>query len=333
MNSSCMRFIVGSLLFLFTLNANAESSRASKVRVQDLSFEEYRMHRDFEETAKKDKWTFTFDVTQVAKYSTGYVAKKTYETTATTYESLGAGKTLKSIDLKDFGRELNPVMDQGQCGSCVVFSFMANIMDLFLIRDESIPLLSAQYLMSCGRGGQCNGADGETVGKDTVRLGNFYTESNYPYRMRSMSCQSGTGTKYGPIIKYKTLDGSDRSILAALSEGRGVSVGIAANNTLMSYTGGVYNACNSSMVNHYVYIQGLNCGTSVDSAGNCVFDSSGNLKRNSGAWVNIRNSWGTSYGESGNIRMVIWDRYGRRCHGLAGPGDAQVLYNGLPLPE
>lgn len=246
-------------------------------------------------------------------------------------------KPLKSLSLEDFGKPLTPIMNQGNCGSCVIFSFSLNVMDMFALRGMPLPLISRQHYMNCSSGGQCNGAYGEEIAADAVRLGKsggFYLEEDYPYIARSGRCQVKQGKqKVGVITGWKTLDGSDYSILEALHEGKPVSVGIAANGSFQSYRSGIYNACNSNRINHYVVIRGLDCGKAKDKDGICQFDANGNLPKDAGAVALVANSWGKNWGEAGQVRMQLYGRSGQRCNGLAAyDGDAQVLDNGIPMP-
>lgn len=301
---------------------------------EPMSLEQLETKRLLEE--KADEYTFIGDPTQVGQYSTGYVKPITGLFPTSEPIKLGDDKPLKSWNLKSFGRELNPVLNQGNCGSCVIFAFSAVVMDLFLMRDLKIDHISMQHYMNCSSGSQCGGAYGEEIADDAVRLGKnggFYKNADYPYTARSGKCQVKEGKdKTGIIKSWKTIDGSVKSLLAALHNGQGVAVGVAANGAFQSYRSGIYNACNSDNINHYVYLQGIDCGSSVDTDGNCKFDEDGNLPDGVGTF-HVRNSWGRGWGEEGYIRMAITSKGGSRCNGLAKfKGDAQVLDMGLPIP-
>lgn len=266
---------------------------------EPMTLEQYETGKQLEQARAAGELTFEYDLTQIGKYSTGYVPK-----TPSIVEParMGDGEKLRSFSLKDFGRELNPVLNQGSCGSCVIFAFTAVAMDLFKIRDMPIDHISMQHYMNCSSGGQCNGAYGEEIADDAVRLGRtggFYKLSDYPYIARSGRCQVKEGReKVGIIKSWKTIDGSVKSMLAALKNGQGVAVGIAANGALQSYRSGVFscNVINSHSINHYVYLEGIDCETSVDADGFCKFDEDGNLPNGVGIFT-IRNSWGKNWGE------------------------------------
>lgn len=244
----------------------------------------------------------------------------------------GADIPMKSFSLDMFPHEQTQTMNQGGCGSCVIFSFTYNFEEALRLRGIKIPSLSQQHLMNCGSGGQCSGADGEEIAQDLVRLGKLHTLTDYPYTASSGSCKTKPGELYGQIAGYQSIEPTVKNILAALHQGQPVSVGIAANGSFGSYSGGVYNACNSSSVNHYVVIYEVDCETSVDANGYCKFESNGNLPNGVGIF-GVQNSWGNSYGVKGRIRMKITDKNGRRCNAIASQkGDAQILDIGVPMP-
>ena len=108
------------------------------------------------------------------------------------------------------------------------------------------------------------------------------SESDYPYTSgggTTGSCKSSLPSTSCAITGYKTIRGE--SSMASYVESTGpLSVCLDANN-FNSYTSGVMSVCGTS-VDHCVQAVG------VDTA--------------AGYWK-VRNSWGTSWGESGFIRL------------------------------
>ena len=85
--------------------------------------------------------------------------------------------------------------------------------------------------------------------------------------------------------------------------------------------------------NHYVKLKAIDCGSSVDADGYCVFDSKGNLPPGVGTFT-IDNSWGVNWGDKGRIKTLITSASGKRCNNIAGgEANAQILDVGLPMPE
>lgn len=298
-----------------------------------MTFEQLQAEKELSRDSEAMGYTFKWNARNVGAFATGY--RKTSYAPLRPVQNIKAGK-LKSKSLEEWNRGLGEMLDQGNCGSCVIFAFTSLVQHQYQIKGLNLEPISPQHYMNCSSGSQCNGAYGEEIAQDAVRLGKtggFYSEEVYPYIARTGRCQTKDAEKFAPIKSYKTLDGSDQSILQALTDGHMVAVGIAANGALQSYDSGLYNACNSMSINHYVVITALDCGKAVDKDGYCIFDSSGNLDKDSGATIKIKNSWGKGWGENGYIRMLLYGRNGRRCNGVAAyDGDAQILENGLPMP-
>ncbi len=236
-------------------------------------------------------------------------------------------------DLEMFPHEHTSTMNQGNCGSCVVFAFDYVFEEGMRLRGLKFPPLSQQHLMNCGSGGQCNGAYGEEIAQDVVRLKTLHTLADYPYTASSGSCKTKTGQRYGQVVDYQTIDGTVQSIGIAIATGHPVAVGIAAGGSFGSYKSGVYSACNASQINHYVTIVGFDCETAKNPDGTCKLNPDGNLPPGVGTFL-VQNSWGNGFGDKGRILMKITDKQGKRCHGIArDKGDAQILDYGIPMPE
>jgi hypothetical protein len=293
-----------------------------------LTLQQFKAETEFKAAAVSEGWTHEWDVTQVGRHSTGYIPSP-HPKPGIAFRADGP---MKGKDLTDFGKPLTRILNQGNCGSCVVFSIIANFMDTMKLRNMSFPELSPQHLMNCGTGYQCNGAYGEGIAGDLVKLKTLHAETDYRYTQSSGRCQAKSAPRYGKIESYETIDGSVRSILAAIHKGHAVSVGVAADSRWSSYKSGRYNGCGSMGTNHYVVIQGVDCETSVDADGFCKFDAKGNLPPGVGVF-NIRNSWGTNWGSQGYMTSAITDKSGRRCNNIAGgDGNAQILDVGVPMP-
>lgn len=113
-------------------------------------------------------------------------------------------------------------------------------------------------------------------------------ESAYPYTAADGTCTKVSSQYKAFITAWHQISTDETQIAAAVQQYVPLSIGINAN-TFQFYSGGVANPskalCNPSALDHGVAIVGFGTADGQDY------------------WT-IRNSWGSSWGESGYIRMV-----------------------------
>jgi len=178
-----------------------------------------------------------------------------------------------------------PVKDQGYCGSCWAFSATEQI------ESDSMRTLGTSYILSPEQITQCdttssgcNGGWTEHAYNYVQKAGGIETNNDYPYT----SYQGVTGSCHSTPSKfvigtdgYTTIKGE--SSMASYVQSTGpLSVCLDASSW-NSYHGGIMTQC-GNRVDHCVQAVG------VDAS-------------NGGYWK-VRNSWGTSWGESGYIRLA-----------------------------
>jgi len=193
---------------------------------------------------------------------------------------------------------VNPVKNQGQCGSCWAFSATCSVEGAWAIAGHQLVSLSEQQLVDCaGKYGNqgCNGGMMDQAFEYIIANGGQCSEQAYPYQGVDGLCKKCT-----PVAKISgytdVTPNNEAAILAALQNGP-VSIAIEADQyAFQFYSGGVFTAPCGTNLDHGVDIVGY--GT----------DSTSNLNY----WI-VRNSWGSSWGEQGYIRMV----YGKNECGLA----------------
>jgi len=186
------------------------------------------------------------------------------------------------------GKYTTPVKDQGYCGSCWAFSATEQVESDYMRLVGKQQILSAQQVSSCTPyifGGGCNGGFTENA-FDYMENG-VETDANYPYTSGTAgvtgSCKADSSKFVVKATGYTTVSSSasGESKMATYVQGTGpLSVCVDAESW-SSYTGGIMSVCGTS-VDHCVQAVG------IDTAG--------------GYWK-VRNSWGTSWGESGFIRL------------------------------
>jgi len=184
------------------------------------------------------------------------------------------------------GKYTTAVKDQGYCGSCWAFSATEQI------ESDAIRTLKVTYVLSPAQITQCDATCFGCQGGFTERAYNYVkktggleTEANYPYTTKlyqgiTGSCAS-VSTKYVIGISGYTTVSGESSMATYVQTVGPLSVCVDANNW-NSYTSGIMTTCGTS-VDHCVQAVGVDASST-------------------GYWK-VRNSWATSWGEAGFIRL------------------------------
>lgn len=171
---------------------------------------------------------------------------------------------------------VSPVKDQGRCGSCWAFSAVGTLESFALMKGQKVNL-AEQQLVDCSRSYGNYGCNGgfNYQGLAYVKDKGIDSTSNYPYTAKTGKCSHDGGSfKISSVSSAKGCPG----IQTAVSS-RPIGVSVDANNW-SRYAGGIFNNCKSSL-DHDVLLVGY-----TDS------------------YWKIKNSWGTSWGENGFIRLA-----------------------------
>jgi len=210
--------------------------------------------------------------------------KKSVPTLFSDEEVAAAG----SVDWRTKGA-VTDVKDQGMCGSCWTFSTTgvtegAN----FLHGTGELVSLSEQQFVSCDN--TCYGCSGglPSLAYDWAiesNEGKVVTEASYPYTSGYGSvapCESLSSKPTGATIKGSdTIPSDEAQMKAWLVKNGPISIGVNAADDWQMYTGGVLTNCAATQPDHAVLIVGVT----------------------EEYWV-VKNSWASSWGEQGYIRMA-----------------------------
>jgi C1A family cysteine protease len=249
------------------------------------------------------------DTTQNFTMGVNHFSDLTAEEFKTLYASGGKPTPLGSFGCKSFSASgnglpasvdwrtkgvVNPVRDQGQCGSCWAFATTANAESVWAISSGKLLDLSEEFLVDCASGigyfnMGCNGGQPDSAFKYMINNGQC-SESSYPYKAGTTktagTCQKCTAVPVS-FSSCSDVKPNDQVSLAAAVVKQPVVVAIEADTRyFQSYSGGI--------------LDSVSCGTNLDHAVEIVGYGSENSKN---YWI-VRNSWSSSWGEQGYFRVA-----------------------------
>ncbi|CAA2935376.1 senescence-specific cysteine protease SAG39-like [Olea europaea subsp. europaea] len=202
------------------------------------------------------------------------------------YDNMTAAPS--SMDWRKKGA-VTGVKDQGQCGCCWAFSAVAATEGINQLSTGKLISLSEQELVDCDTSEDmgCNGGLMDNAFQFIIKNQGLTTESNYPYAGTDNSCNSKKEFSHAAkITGYEDVPANSESALLKAVAKQPVSVAIdASGSDFQFYKSGVFTG---------------ECGTDLDHGVTAV--GYGTASDGTKYWL-VKNSWGTSWGENGYIRM------------------------------
>ncbi|XP_040577317.1 cathepsin L [Lepeophtheirus salmonis] len=180
------------------------------------------------------------------------------------------------------------------CGSCWAFSTTGSVEGQYFIKNKKLLSFSEQQLIDCstqyGNKG-CNGGLMDNAFKYLIDNKGIATEKKYPYLDEEDNCKYNKTMAVGQISSFNDVKpGSEDQLKLAVAQIGPISAAVDTSSlSFIFYEKGIYidNYCSSTNVDLAVLVVGY--GT--DKASGLDY------------WL-VKNSWGTSWGDQGYIKMA-----------------------------
>jgi KDEL-tailed cysteine endopeptidase len=202
---------------------------------------------------------------------------------------------VETFDWRDYN-VVNPVRNQGQCGSCWAFATTANAESVWAIHTGHLYDMSEQYLVDCATGVGyfnmgCKGGNMDSAFKFMIQQKQC-NESEYPYTSGITETKSKCHAcdEFTSFTSCYTVQANNQVQLKEAVLKNPVVIGIEADTYyFQSYSTGILT---SSL-----------CGTTIDHAVEIV----GFGVENDTKYWTVRNSWDEDWGENGYFRILRTD--------------------------
>lgn len=113
---------------------------------------------------------------------------------------------------------VNPVKNQGSCGSCWAFSAVAGLESIYAIKAGNLFAFSEQQVVDCSKENEgCNGGDLPPA-YDYIKTHGIMKSSDYPYKARDQSCKyDATKVVFKPTGYVEVTPKDNNQLAAAVS--------------------------------------------------------------------------------------------------------------------
>jgi len=204
-----------------------------------------------------------------------------------------------SVDWRQKGY-VNAVKNQGQYGDCYAFATTAALEGQYKKKTGQLVSLSEQQIADCSQayGNKAGNGGNPQNSFDYVKDHGIAYENDYPYIAKDEQCKKVSVSPVKVSGYTEIAQNDEASLTNAVASVGPIPVAIDASlHSFQFYSSGVYSdsKCSSTNLDHAVTVVGY--GT--------------NKGQN---YFIIRNSWGTTWGEEGYMRMM---RNGKNFCGVA----------------
>ena len=198
-----------------------------------------------------------------------------------------------------------------QCvGSCWSFSTTGALEGAWKIAGNPLTSFSEQQFVDCDKvDSGCSGGLMDNAFK-FAEANAICTEDSYPYKARAGTCAASSctvGLPKGDVTGYKDVSKDDEQALMEAVNQQPVSIAIEADKmAFQSYRSGILSTTCGSSLDHGVLLVGYGSENGKD-------------------YWKVKNSWGTTYGEDGYVRLFRGKGGAGECGLLSGPPSYPVV--------
>jgi len=225
--------------------------------------------------------------------------------------SLAGGRRLQTAPATmDWRAEgyVTPVKNQGQCGSCWSFATSGALEGGYKAATGHLVSFSEQNLVSCANVGGCGGSRLQESFA-WVRSNGDATEAEYPYTERVLSyspdttnpCTRSLERPFVTLQNYNDVSSTDLLHVVGTHGPVAVTISVSCcptNNAFMSYSGGVIRASSNNGGSGYNWWDSFGRRLQFCEPDHAVLIVGYNTQNSVDYWI-VKNSWGTSWGDSG----------------------------------
>ena len=246
-------------------------------------------------------------ITSYITTSKDMVQSKGYTPHFTNFKSYETSEPYKYSPLEWDWRDndiVGPVKDQQQCGSCWAFSAVGALESQVMKMLLKPISLSEQNMVDCVKNvlspdnqslccDGCNGGEMYSVYQYLTdnQNGKDDTETEYPYVATDQNCNPIKDHTQLSVRGFVSVPQNEVMMKQVLYNVGPLSVGVCANWDWQSYTSGIYSPTPDE------------CGQEIEDQDHGVILVGYGSENETDYWI-VRNSWGTSWGEKGYMRLA-----------------------------